>query len=69
MCLNSTCFCDQGNLDNLKFTGKTGTSCDYTYRQFFEQGFSFKQVYGWLLGAMGGTAVLTITILLIIAVA
>lgn len=56
LCLNSTCFCNQG---------KTGPECEYTYKEWFERGFEFKKVYGWLIGALGGTTAIVLTILLI----
>lgn len=45
----------------------TGDSCQFTYRSFYEQGYSFKQVYKYLIGTAAGAGVLTITIILILA--
>jgi len=46
----------------------TGSKCQYTYKDYLESGYTFKQVYKYLLAAAGGVGVITFTILLIIAV-
>jgi hypothetical protein len=56
LCLNSTCFCEQGY---------ASSDCSMTYKQYLEQGIKFSDVSGILIGAFGLSLVATIVVLLI----
>jgi hypothetical protein len=56
LCLNSTCFCDQGY---------TMDDCSLTYKQYNEQGFKLQDVTGLLIVAFGGGFLITLISLIL----
>ena len=55
ICLNSTCFCDQGYSSN---------DCSMTYKQYLEQGYKFTDMIMYLVIAFVTATILTLIILI-----
>ncbi len=56
LCLNSTCFCEQGY---------SSDDCAMTYKQYLEQGIKFSDVSGILIGAFGLAFLVTMIVMII----
>jgi hypothetical protein len=56
LCLNSTCFCEQGY---------SSDDCAMTYKQYLEQGIKFSDVSGLLIGAFAFSLIGTIVVMMI----